>query len=288
MKLKPFLLYTLFFLAAVLVFIWLLFPQKEAAKYFSHLLNQYDSKVEFSCEKVKLQPLLKLSFENSELLINNNIKIRPESLDIKLNPSFFDNKTKKIVFQSRLHQGTFNGVLGLKDSNPLLFSKAQFKMSDIKIVHFNYQTDLADMTFSCIVNGEYNFKGVKGKQTGKGNVFIKDFAAKLSKSLFNTLNLPLVDFSQIKIDFEQQSNIITITQCVARGPVINLKLRGKIDMILPVNNVRLDLTGIILQDSPYLAKFANMAEIKALAGNILKNGIKFKITGTLNNPNISI
>ena len=51
---------------------------------------------------------------------------------------------------------------------------------------------------------------------------------------------------------------------------------------------RLDLTGIILQDSPYLAKFANIAAVRAVAGNILKNGIQFKVTGTLANPKISI
>ena len=64
MKIKPVLLYILFFMAAILFFIYILFPQKDAAGYISGLLDENNSKLQFSCERVKLKLPLKLSMEN--------------------------------------------------------------------------------------------------------------------------------------------------------------------------------------------------------------------------------
>ncbi|MEN8210890.1 MAG: type II secretion system protein GspN [Thermodesulfobacteriota bacterium] len=288
MKIKPVLLYVLFFIATVLLFIFLLFPQKDAAGYISSVLNGHNSKPQFSCERVKLKLPLKLSLENPKLLINKQIDIEPESFEIKLRPSLFFKRQKKIVFQSDLYQGSLNGVIDLKGFDPFLFSKADLIISKVKIDHLSYKTDLADIILGCLLNGEYKYSEISEKREGEGKFVIKDFSAKMENSLFNTLHIPVVDFSEVKIEFEQQSNIITVKQCIARGPVINLKLKGKIDIVLPLNKARLYFTGIMLQDSPYFAKFANIAAVRAVSGNILKNGIKFNITGTLNNPKITI
>ena len=288
MKIKPVLLYILFFMAALLLFIFLLFPQKDAAGYISNFLDEHNSKLQFSCERVKLKLPLKLSLENPKLLINKQIEVEPESFEIKLNPALFFKKQKKIVFQSDLYQGTLNGIIDLKGFDPFLFSKADLFISKVKIDHLSYKTDLAGIILGCLLNGEYKYSEISGEKKGTGKLVIKDFSAEMENSLFNTLHMPVVDFSEVQIEFEQQSNIITVKQCIARGSVMNLKLKGKIDIVLPLNKVRLDLTGIMLQDSPYLAKFANIAAVRAVAGNILKNGIKFNITGTLNNPKITI
>lgn len=288
MKIKPVLFYILFFMAALLLFIYILFPQKDAAGYISGLLGENNSKLQFSCERVKFKLPLKLSMDNPKFLINKQIHVEPESFEINLNPALFFKKHKKIVFQSDLYQGSLNGVIDLKNFDTFLLSKADLFISKVKIDNFGYKTDLADIILGCVLNGEYNYSEISEQKGGSGKLIIKDFSAKMENSFFNTLHLPVVDFSEVKIEFEQQSNVITITQGVARGSVINLKLKGKIDIVSPLNKTRLDLTGIILQDSPYLAKFANIAAVRAVAGNILQNGIKFKLTGTLNNPKISI
>lgn len=288
MKIKPVLFYILFFMAALLFFIYILFPQKDAAGYISGLLDENNSKLQFSCESVKLKLPLKLSMENPKFLINKQIHVEPELFEIKLNPALFFKKNKEIVFQSDLYQGSLNGVIDLKSFDSFLLSKADVFISKVKIDNFGYKTDLADIILGCVFNGEYSYSEISEKKKGNGKLVIKDFYAKMENSLFNTLHLPVVDFSEIKIEFEQQSNVITIKQCAARGSVINLKLKGRIDIVSPLNMARLDLTGVILQDSPYLAKFANIASVRAVGGNILQDGIKFNLTGTLNNPKISI
>ena len=275
-------------MAALLLFIYILFPQKDAAGYISGLLDENNSKLQFFCERVKLKLPLKLSMENPKLLIDKQIYVEPELFEIKLSPALFFKRHKEIVFQSDLYTGSLNGVIDLKSFDSFLLSKADVFISKVKIDNFGYKTDLADIILGCVLNGEYNYSEISEKKKGNGKLIIKDFYAKMENSFFNRLHLPVVDFSEIKIEFEQQSNVITIRKCAARGSVINLKLKGKIDIFSPLNMARLDLKGVILQDSPYFAKFANIASVRAVAGNSLQNGIKFNLTGTLNNPKISI
>ena len=287
MKIKPVLSYILCFITAFFIFIYLLFPQKNAARLLSASLGQQNSNLEFSCEKVKLKIPFKLDVVNSKLLINKTIELKPESLEINLIPALFSNKSKKIVFCSDINQGIFKGSLYFQDYSSLLFSKTDLSLSKIKFNNFKYKTDLADIILSCEVNGEYKYNGINKTKKGKGSLIIKDFSAKMGNLLFNNLNLSAIDFSEINMDFYHQSSTINISHCIARGSVVNIKLNGKIT-ILPDSNARLDLKGMVLKDSPYLAKFSSMALVRAVAGNILNQDIKFTIKGTLHNPKISI
>lgn len=65
-------------------------------------------------------------------------------------------------------------------------------------------------------------------------------------------------------------------------------VKGQIEIIFPVEKSSLDLTGVILPDSTYLTKFANMADINPVIRSIQKNGIIFTIKGTFENPKIGI
>lgn len=117
------------------------------------------------------------------------------------------------------------------------------------------------------------------QDTIHGTVAIHNASAKIENPLFNMLNLPMVEFSDIELEFTQKLKTITVTQCMANGSDINFTLEGNINMALPLQESRLNLTGFILPDSPY---------IKTLADKFSTDGIKFFIKGTLNNPNITI
>ena len=291
MKFKSFALYSLFFIATLFILVYLLFPQKDAAQFLSGYLNKNNSKLELYCESVKLKMPLKLSLENPKILIDNNIQLEPGFIEIKLNPSLFFNRSKKIVFQSDLYQGSLKGICDVKIFEPLVFSKAELLISKVKIDNVRYKTELADILLGCVVNGEYKYnEGIDKNKFGTGKFIIKNFSAKITNSFFNALNLPVVNFKEIKLEFEQQSNnIVSITQCMARGPVINLKLKGDIiNIAFPLSNAKLDLKGVVLQDSPYFTRFANIVAVKNVVDNLLQYGIKFNLKGTLSEPEISI
>ncbi|WP_457551873.1 hypothetical protein [Desulfobacula sp.] len=65
-------------------------------------------------------------------------------------------------------------------------------------------------------------------------------------------------------------------------------IKGQIELVFPVQKSSLDLTCIILPESPYIKKLANMADIKSTTDNIQKNGLTFTIKGSLENSTIGI
>ena len=289
MKLKPILLYILFFMVSFIFFIFLLFPQKEVAAYLSHSLTDPDSNVLLSIDKVRLGFPFKLKLENTKLTFGRNTQIVPDSFDVLLDISSIFKEGKYIRIQSDVYQGSVKGSLRLISIKPFLFSDSEFFMSGINISDFRYKTDLADIALTCELSGEYKqIEAGDKKDSGEGVMHIHNFSAKMKNSLFNTLNLPVIDFSEIELEFIRQSKVVTLVQCQAKGPSINVKLKGNINIAFPVQKSRLNLKGTILADSPYLVKFINTAALKSKAKNISKDGIKFYIKGTLKNPKIGI
>jgi len=220
MKLKPVLLYLLFFTAAFLAFTFLLFPQKQVAEYLSRSLTIPNSNIHVSIDNVKLAFPMNFKFENTKLLLGQDTQIAIKSTKLFLNPVLIFKKDKKNL--------------------------------------------------------------------GNGRISINDFSADMKNSIFHELNLPLIDFSEIELEFTQKQNIVTILKCTAKGSIINVKLKGNIDFTSPVQKSRLNLTGVVLQDSPYLSKFKNLSGMRSKDDNISKTGIRFNIKGVLGNPEIGI
>jgi len=299
MKPKFILFYSLFFIVSSVVFAFLLFPGKELAAYLSQVVKNQNFIL--IIDDVKPAIPFTLKFENTKFLIGQNInqdlgqkinegtQIIPQSFEVFLDPVSILKNKKQIKFQSNFSQGSIKGQLLLNSFDPLSFSNGTAFLSGMKISDFRYKTDLADIIFNCELNGEYRQSRAGGKDDfGNGSLLIQNFSAEMKNSFFNILNLPIVDFSNIKLEFIQQTNGLTITKCLAMGSIINVKLKGRVDIAFPVQKTRLNLTGVILPDSPYLAKFANMARIKSVVKNSKKEGIIFTIKGTLKNPEIKI
>lgn len=287
MKLKFFVFYILFFIAIFFIFAFALFPEKEIASYLSGSLS--NSKTGLSFNNVKPGLPFNLKFESAKLMLGPDLQVTPESFEVYINPfSLFWGK-KQIKIQSGFNKGSIEASLLLNKINPFLYSDLKVSMEAMEIEDFRYKTDLADIVLSCRLTGEYIQVEEKDKKvSGKGTILIKDFSADLKNSLFNILKLPLVDFSDIKFEYTRKKNVVTIIHSTARGSTINLNLKGNIEFAVPLMQTRINLKGVLLPDSPYLANFANMAVIKAASGNILKAGIKFNVKGTLGNPKIGL
>lgn len=289
MNAKLVLVYILFLMAAFVFFVFLLFPGKKVAAYLSGAVTTPDAVVQVTMDDADLYPPLRLSLDNIRFTLGPDITIKPASFGISLSPLVFFENEKNVSFQSKLFQGTLHGSLVFTHLDPLAASAAHLIFSDIKTGPFIYKTDLADVTLSCEINGEYIFSGqVNKKKQGKGTIFLRNVSAVMENSLFNRLHLPAVDFSQVEAGYEQMGNTLTITNCIAKGSIVHIKLTGDIHLGFPLKESRLDLTGLVLPESPYLAAFANNAAIRAAAKNISKNGIKFGISGTVMQPKIKI
>lgn len=286
---KLVLFYILVSMAAFIFFVFLLFPGKKVAAYLSGAVTGPDAMVRVAMDDADLYPPLRLDLDKIRFILGPDITIKPAAFKVALSPLVFFKNEKNISFQSQLFQGNLHGSLKFTHLDPLAASAAHIIVSDLKTGSFIYKTDLADITLSGEINGEYIFSGQEnGKTQGRGTFFFRNVSAVMENSLFNRLNLPAVDFSQVEAGYEHTGNTLTITNCIAKGPIVHIKLTGDIHLGFPLQESRLDLTGLVLPESPYLAAFANNAAIRAAAKNISKDGITFGISGTVMQPKIKI
>ncbi len=295
MKPKSIFFYILFFLVSSLGFVFLLFPGKEFAVYLSQVVKNQN--LALHMDDVKPAFPFTLGFENTTLLLgpdmDQGMQIIPESFQVFLDFFSIFKEEKQIKFQSGFSQGSLKGHLLINSLDPFLFSSVTASMSVVKIVDFRYKTDFADISLGCELNGEYKqISTGNEKDLGKGSMSIRNFSAVFSTamkgSLFTALNIPAIDFSDITLEFIHQPARLILTRCTARGSIINVKLKGGMDIVFPVQKTRLNLSGVLLPDSPYLAKFANYPAFTSIVGNIKKEGILFTIKGTLENPELGI
>ncbi len=281
--------YFLFFLAAFAVCLFVRFPGEKTAAYFTRTLMQPDSTLRMSIGNVKPALPFRFQFEHTQFHLGSDMVIKPEPFFVSLGLQSLFKADKIIDIRSQFNQGKIKADLHLKSITPFVVSSAKIFATDIKMNAFNYVTNLGDLTLNGEMSGDIKFHPAEEKKIkGEGTVSSRKFSAEMKNSFFNTLNIPVVDFSDIQFDFTYQGNVVTINQGVAKGPIIHIVLKGTFEVLSPFAESRLDLSGSIMPDSPYLAKFAHTTVVKEAAKDIARDGIRFNITGTFKNPEIGI
>jgi len=215
MKIKSVFLHVLFFITISFVFLFVLFPGKKIAEYFSYSLTNPDTNVSVNIENTKPAIPLGLKLKKIKLLLNQDINVVLESFKISFSP----------------------GSIFRKDNK-------------------------------------------------NGTIYIQNGSVKIKNSLISYI-IPEINFSNIDLEFKQLSKKKMTIECFTEGQ-INVELQGDIEFASSVQDAMLNLTGVILPDSPYLQKFSTMPIIKSKVKNISENGIKFNIKGVLENPKIEI
>jgi hypothetical protein len=100
MNLKPVIFYILYTVIVFFIFAWVFFPSQKAADLLSGKLNGYNNYIEVKIRKVKPRVFFTCKIEQSEVIINNKVKLLFDY--IKVAPSIFsiflDEKKGNIIF----------------------------------------------------------------------------------------------------------------------------------------------------------------------------------------------
>ncbi len=287
MKRRLIVFYFIFFLLSLFVFALILFPGKETATHLASLLTARYSSLQIDIQSVRPQFPLGLKLDNPRVILNGKTPVETNLLEISFDLSSLFRKQKKLKIKSGFYEGTLKGSMNLNETGVALFSDITLLFSGVKINDFKYKTDLADIILDMEIDGKYSDSEAGGGGAGKGTVHIKNFSAMMKDSLFNILGFPSVDFSSIQIEFIQVKNKVTLTRCIAKGSIINIQLTGDLAFDSSLETIKLNLKGMILPDSAQLNLFARSGPGSA-AGKQGNGGIKFKISGTLEKPQIGL
>lgn len=294
MKLRTLLLYFLVFFISVLVFMVVLFPAENIGKYIKASLKNKNSTAAVTFDRLKPEFPLKLNFQKLHVSYEKKIDLNFDTFTLRPDLKSIFSKNRQLVFQSGLYQGAAEGKIEVAGFDPLRLWLRQVSISGIVLDDIKYTVSGAEIVWKCRLKLDYDCrhfdeKKNQGKcEAGIGTVQGQDFFADLKIPFLKSAGLTGISFSEILINFEQKADMIRLTRFTASGNDMNVRMQGVVDFSRSIDNPSLKLEGSIMPDSTYFSKLTNIAVIKAAAGNRLKNGLKFKIAGTLKNPEIKL
>lgn len=293
-------MYLLVFILAFAGFAFVSFPGEEVGSRLAEMVNRKDPGFRLTIKTVKPALPLGLAFQDMSLFVTDKLSFLLDTARISFRPLSLFRREKQVGIRGQIHGGTLNGSVRIKGLDPLQVSGLELFLEKIGFDKVEYRTFLAELTLSGQISGEYREEGIqealpeeksgpgRGEALGRGFLVMDSFLAQVEKSWLNSIEVPTIDFSRLRLDFVRENQRVVITDCTAKGSVIHVKLTGDIRPGASMEETRLNLMGKILPDSLLLAKFANQAAVRSKAKNITRNGIDFTIQGTLKNPRVGI
>ncbi len=289
MKFKPLIFYCLFFVAMCICLSYFLFPGKRVAQKIEFVLEGQKSISNVSIKEAILEFPYSVLLENVAMNFENNQVYKPS--DVKFRPDLVSliRRDKKINFSGGIFDGQTSGTVVFSSFLDPHVKAFELDASGIKIKNFTHNTGQANLDMSMSLGGNYSSsKEGASTITGQGQITIKEMTVIMKKSLFNRLGFPKLVFSSIEIQFAQEKNKVIVSKCSAKGTVLNFKINGNITLNPRLENSVVDLKGYLLPDSPYFSRFGYLSNVRKKVKNISKQGIPFKIRGTIKQPELGL
>lgn len=281
------LLYGLYTIAAVLVFLYLLFPSKTVSDIIEDRIAKVNPDIKISMDEASpvFPPGLKISpvgvaYGDIPILQMDYLKVVPAILSIAGNE-------KKVKFTGKLGRGTLKGFadLTLDDQRP---------QTKVTINLDNVSTDALE------VLDQWPGYQLIGDLTA----FI-DYDSKKGAGGTTTVNLDLVpgriaftpslmgieqlEFAQVTSEISVTPRMLQIKRCELAGPQIEGKITGSIVFRRPFQNSRLTLSCTIKPQPAFLADQKNSMIASFLSSETAqKRGIVLRISGTVGKPSYVI
>ncbi len=287
MKIKTIVFYILVFSGSLSVFLVILFPGKKAACLLSECSQ--NSSNYFHCTDIRPCFPFCLEFKNAGIVISG-MKFEPDMLKIRLSGIPLPGHDAAVKITAESGRGCVNAATAIAGVNPLKCIDPSVSASGIRIRDFRYRAGQADISADAVLDIELDASGLWPGHisAARGTIRATKTVINLKNSLLNRMGMSGVRFSSIIVRFIKKKNKIIITECSAQGSAIHLAITGNIITDIFPDRTRLNLKGLVFTDSSAFVKFAGLASVKASGKDILREGIKFSITGTLKNPEIKI
>lgn len=283
-KIINFFLYLMYIVVLTGVFLYVLFPKDTFKKYIIHeVANKYPN-TQLSLNKVipALPPGLKL------IAVQLFYQKDPvfEATYIKLYPLLWTlfQKTTVISFNGQSYDGLINGKIGIlnsKQSDPQVTVEAN--LANINIQKVKALEKISAYKFSGVLGGKITYTNPEPTLTA--DIKITDTVVELLSPVFDlkSLSFKSVDANVMLInetDFQ-------IKECQFKGNDMDGNISGMIYLRTPMSDSMLDINGSFKPHPPFIAKMGTGFSLflKRKTGD---SGIGFRITGTIEKPNLSL
>lgn len=280
---RKWLLYSIYVLAAIVFFIYYLFPSEKVKNYVTSGFNRINSNINISIDHVSptFPPGLKLYKVNfyhmdNALLETEQIKVVPNLLSLFRSKVIF-------FFKGRAYRGILEGkgefIKNKPDQNVII----EGKFSNIKIQEMPAVKQFVGRNLTGILEGNFTYRDV-GKLGGTldARSIISDGEIELLTPVFK---LKKIDFSKIEAEMTMENQRLKVKRCIIKASPADGNVSGLINLRKPLGQSYLRLLGVIKPNQEFLAELGEDLPKNLLPEEILSKGVvRIRIYGTLDEP----
>jgi len=277
------LLYSIYVLAAMVFFIYYLFPSDKVKNYVTSGFNKLNSNINIRIDHVSpaFPPGLKLYKVNFYHMDNTLIEFE----QIKIVPNLLSLFRSKIIFFFK--GGAYKGVLEGKGEFIKNRSEKDVvikgKYSNINIKEIPAVKPFIGRNLTGILEGSFTYHN-GGKFGGISEVrcIISDGEVELLTPVFK---LKSVYFSKIETDMTMENKRVKVKRCIINSSPMDGNVSGLINLREPLEQSYLRLLGVIKPNQEFLAELGKDFPTNLLPKEIFnKRVVRIRIYGTLDEP----
>jgi type II secretion system protein N len=280
-------LYSLWTLASLLLFLWLLFPGEFAESLIEGHADRRLGAGSVDVEGVRPALLLGLSVQGLALTLPDLPVVTAQ--DIRLTPSWLTLFTLRpgAAMKASLFGGNAEADARIRYSG-LAWDRITGEIEDVDLATLSPFVDgrlPVDLVFSG--RGQANLeltrdKGVKGK----GRIELADVTVGITDPIIPVEKL---SFASVVVEVEVTGRTLTVGRIHVDGTEVDAELRGTLTLSNPLESSRVNLTGTVNPDPGFVKELTDRAPLAMLMDpKLLKKGrIPLRISGTLGDPKVS-
>jgi type II secretion system protein N len=284
---KVILSYLLYASAAVLLFLYLLFPDQAVRAYMENRLTAMDPSLAISAEKIRpsIPPGLKMSGVD---LSRDGFRIAHFE-QTRVSPVFSTllNKQKRFQFSSHIADGTINGWALMEGSASSGRLRVEADLSDIKLERLDALQSITRFTLTGDLNGRLTHDGARAPQ-GKVNGLLTspNLRVTLKADLFGISELTM---TQTEADFSVDGQTMRLKSLTFEGPMMEGRINGTIELAKPFERSRLNLTGNVKPRPELFTRLQEtIPEDMVNPRTLGTRGLNFRVYGSVGNPDVSM
>ncbi len=277
------LLYSIYVLAAIVFFIYYLFPSEKVKNYVTYRFGKLNSDINMSIDHVSPAFPLGLKFYKANfyhmddaLLETDQIKVIPNLLSLfrSKNIFFFKGRTYKGILEGK---GEF--IKNRADQNVII----EGKFSNINIKEISAVKQFIGRHLTGILEGNFIYRN-DGKSGGTlgARFIISDGKIELLTPIFK---LEDISFSKIEAGMTMENQRLKVKRCIIKASPMDGNVSGLINLRQPLGQSYLRLLGVIKPNQEFLAELGKDLPTNLLPKDIFsKRVVRIRIYGTLDEP----
>lgn len=278
---RKWLMYAVYFLAAVVFFLFFLFPSDAVVDYVALYARKADPLLDVRIERI--QPVFPPGIALKEIDVAYD-RLAWVAMDgLKLTPdygSLFSN-AKAVRFNGTAYGGKIKGRAIIRRRRGGYALGTEAALSGIRLEKIQRLSALAGRRISGALGAVVQFDP-NAQRMAQGSVTLDNVTVEMPQPF---LNIRQIEVSRVEADLVVEQDRMIIKRCIFKGPQADGNLSGSLAIAAPFNKSRLDIRGTV---KPHHSVLAGLQKIGLFSKQLSsENGFPIRLMGTVEKPRYS-